>query len=219
VPCSDPASPPQPGGATSFFAGIGDTLASGLDITACFWLMAGCPLAAVTGTLPSQLYTKAMNSLGVDTASNSTYPAGQVAASVLMLGMGGLGDLAGPADTAAKEVEALAQEIIQSTARAQAARGVDALRGALSPAERAAMDADPGLTNRMLGQAVHRLTAAALDEAYPGRFLYFTRGPDFVDTETGEKLELTTPGEVASHRARPGYDAVTMCVYILPTPC
>ena len=109
-----------------------------------------------------------------------------------------------------------AQEIIQSTARGVAARGVDALRGALSPVERAAMDDNPGLASRMLGQAVHRLTADALDEAYPGRFLYFTRGPDFVDTETGEMLELTTPGQVASHLARPGYDGVTMCTYVLP---
>jgi hypothetical protein len=78
------------------------------------------------------------------------------------------------------------------------------------------MDANAGLTSRTLGQAVHRLTAGALDEAYPGRFLYFTRGPEFVDTETGEMLELTTPGEVASHAARPGYDAVTMCTCTLP---
>ena len=109
-----------------------------------------------------------------------------------------------------------AQDIIQSTARAQAAQGVDALKGALSPAELAAMEADPGLASRMLGQAAHRLTADALDEAYPGRFLYYTRGPDFVDTETGERLELTTPGQVGSHRARPGYDAITMCLYTLP---
>ena len=103
-----------------------------------------------------------------------------------------------------------------SGARAQAARGVDALRGALSPAERAAMDDNPGLTSRMLGQAVHRSTADTLDEAYPGRFLYSTRGPDFVDTTTGEKLELTTPGEVASHLTPPGDDSVTMCTYTLP---
>lgn len=78
------------------------------------------------------------------------------------------------------------------------------------------MEDDPGLASRMLGQAVHRSTADALDEAYPGRFLYSTRGPDFVDTETGEMLELTTPGQVGSHLARPGYGGVTMCTYTLP---
>jgi hypothetical protein len=33
---------------------------------------------------------------------------------------------------------------------------------------------------------------------------------------TSLSLELTTPGEVAAHRAQPGYDAVTMCTYALP---
>jgi|HubBroStandDraft_3_1064219.scaffolds.fasta_scaffold1100697_1 hypothetical protein len=81
------------------------------------------------------------------------------------------------------------------------------------------MDAEPGLASWMLGQAVHRSIADALDEAYPARFLYSTRGPDFVDTETGEMLELTTPREVASHLARPGYDGVPMCTYTLPAAC
>jgi hypothetical protein len=68
----------------------------------------------------------------------------------------------------------------------------------------------------MLGQAVHRATADALDQAHPGRFIYRTRGIDFVDTTTGEALELTTPGEVGAHLARPGYGlGVTMCTYIL----
>lgn len=110
-----------------------------------------------------------------------------------------------------------AQQIIQSTARTEAGRGVGSLRGALSPAERAAMDADPSLTSRMLGQAVHRRTAGALEEADPGRFWYQTRGPDFVDRTTGEMLELTTPGQVGAYLARPGYANVTMCTYVLPT--
>ncbi|UJP39147.1 RHS repeat-associated core domain-containing protein [Cellulomonas palmilytica] len=110
-----------------------------------------------------------------------------------------------------------AAEIIQSTARAQAARGADELAGALSPAERAAMEAQPWLRNPMLGQAVHRNTASALDEAFPGRFQYSTRGPDFLDTLTGQRLELTTPGQVGAHLRRPGYEGVTMCTYVLPS--
>lgn len=73
------------------------------------------------------------------------------------------------------------------------------------------MDADPALTSRMLGQAVHRSTARELDRTNPGRFEYSTRGPDFVDRTTGEMLELTTPGEVGKHLARPGYANVTIC--------
>lgn len=111
---------------------------------------------------------------------------------------------------------ASAADIIQSTARAQAARGAEELAGALSPAERAAMQSQPWLEKPMLGQAVHRSTAGALDEAFPGRFQYSTRGPDFLDTLTGERLELTTPGQVGAHLRRPGYEGVTMCTYVLP---
>lgn len=108
-----------------------------------------------------------------------------------------------------------AQEIVETTARAQAARGADVLSGALSPAERAAMARSPWLQKPMLGQAVHRNTADALEEAYPGRFVYRTRGPDFLDTSTGKLLELTIPGQVGAHLARPGYGGVTMCTYTL----
>jgi hypothetical protein len=149
---------------------------------------------------------------GVDYA-NGNIAGGTVQLGVAALSIVGAGAL-GKTSAAAEDLSA--QEIIQSTARAQAARGVDALKGALSPGKRAAMEDDPGLTSRMLGQAVHRLTAGALDEAYPGRFLYRTRSFDFVDTETGEGLELTTPGQVGPHLARPGYDGVTMCTYTLP---
>lgn len=45
------------------------------------------------------------------------------------------------------------------------------------------------------------MTVAAMDQEFPGRFLYAIRGPDFVDTEAGEMLELTTPGQVAEHLA------------------
>ena len=38
----------------------------------------------------------------------------------------------------------------------------------------------------------------------------------FVDRTTGEMLELTTPGQVGAHLARPGYANVTMCTYVLP---
>ena len=109
-----------------------------------------------------------------------------------------------------------AQEIIETVAREQAARGPEELMAALSNAEQAAMSSRPWLRNPMLGQAVHRNTAAALDEAFPGRFEYSTPGPDFLDTWTRERLELTTPGQVRPHQRRPGYEGVTMCTYNLP---
>lgn len=166
-------------------------------------------------------------------AATGEIDGGQLVASTAAGGLlGGLGRAAaGPAQRLASKVTSslrgkpaaeagapTAQQIIQSTARSQAARGVDELKGALSQAERAAMEETPELASRMLGQSVHRSTADALEQSYPGRFWYRTRGPDFVDRWTGEMLELTTPGQVASHVARPGYGrSITMCTYVLPT--
>jgi hypothetical protein len=79
-----------------------------------------------------------------------------------------------------------------------------------------AYERDPVGGSRFLGQAVHRATDEALSEQYPGRFIYRTLGPDFVDTTNGEMIELTTPGQVASHMIRPGYEGVHYAVYELP---
>ncbi|WP_187271814.1 RHS repeat domain-containing protein [Aeromicrobium terrae] len=108
-----------------------------------------------------------------------------------------------------------AQAIVQSTARAQAALGSRELMKSLSSSERDAMERLPWLRRPMLGQAVHRATARELERNYPGRFVYSTRGPDFLDTTTGKMLELTTPKQVAAHEKRPGYGGVTMCTYEL----
>ena len=54
------------------------------------------------------------------------------------------------------------------------------------------------------GQAVHRATEAALDAAYLGKFVYRLVGPDFLDTSSGDLVELTTPGQVTIHMARRG---------------
>jgi hypothetical protein len=109
-----------------------------------------------------------------------------------------------------------AASIISRTAQGQSARGAQALQGYLSPAERAAFAANPSGGSRFLGQGVHRATRDALDEAFPGRFIYRTRGIDFVDTWTGGMIELTTPGQVASHMARPGYRGASYAPYWLP---
>ena len=107
--------------------------------------------------------------------------------------------------TAAVRAEESAVSIIERTAQEQAARGVQALKGSLSPREIAAFDANPEAGSRYLGQAVHRATRDALAQEFPDRFWYRNRGIDFVDKWTGEMIELTTPGQRASHIARPGY--------------
>ena len=83
--------------------------------------------------------------------------------------------------------------------------------------ERTAFNRAPTEGSRFLGQAVHRATNQTLEGEYNMRFLYRTRGPDFIDTMTGEQIELTTPEQVGAHMARPGYDGVTYSTYTLPT--
>lgn len=92
--------------------------------------------------------------------------------------------------------------IVQDVARSQAAQGTAHLSTYLSAAERAAATGAGG--SRFFGQAAHRATAEALEAAYPGRFTYSTRGPDFLDTVTNRYVELTTPGQLAGHQARYG---------------
>lgn len=68
-----------------------------------------------------------------------------------------------------------------------------------------------------LGQAVHRATDAALQASYPGRFIYNLVGPDFLDTTSGDLVELTTPGQLAAHIARGGaYLFARYATYQLP---
>jgi hypothetical protein len=68
---------------------------------------------------------------------------------------------------------------------------------------------------RFLGQVVHKLTDQILRDEYPGRFIYNHVGPDFLDKLTGELIELTTPGQVGRHLARPGYGGASMVTYLL----
>ncbi|MEX2247857.1 MAG: RHS repeat-associated core domain-containing protein [Dehalococcoidia bacterium] len=109
------------------------------------------------------------------------------------------------------------EKIVARTAAKQSALGVRGLRGFLSVPERRAFDADPARGSRFLGQAVHRATAEALKVRYPGRFRYSRRGPDFLDTLTGDLVELTTPGQVAGHMRRPGFEGVNYATYVLPS--
>lgn len=102
--------------------------------------------------------------------------------------------------------------IIQTTARAEAAKGEEYLRGFLTRKEKDAMDKNPALRKMFLGQAVHRATNEALGHLYPNRFDYFTKGEDFVDTATGEVLELTTPGEILKKIRKYG-DSVGILTY------
>jgi hypothetical protein len=114
--------------------------------------------------------------------------------------------------------EESAQSIISRVAQQQANLGAEGLRdaGYLSPAQWNAYAANPANGSRFLGTAVHESTADALRGLYPGRFQYNRVGPDFWDLTTGEELELTTPGQVGAHMAKPGYGAVTYSTYTLP---
>lgn len=106
--------------------------------------------------------------------------------------------------------------IIQSAARKEAKRGVEHLKKFMTPAERRAFEANPGRGSRFLGQATHHATARRLSSRHRGRFDYRRRGIDFLDRKTGELIELTTPGQVAGHQARAGYEGARHVTYSLP---
>ena len=112
------------------------------------------------------------------------------------------------------------REIVERTARSEVERlGVSGLQELLSPAERAASDAYPGVRSMNLGKAVERATASRLRATYGLRFPRYARGPDFIDTMTGEYVELTTPGQVMAHGerfARQGYRGVGYATYTVP---
>jgi len=101
-------------------------------------------------------------------------------------------------------------------AQSQADLGFEGLSEFMSEAQANAFLKNPTSGARFLGTAVHQATAEALEAISPGRFLYQTIGPDFLDTTTGEFVELTTPGQAAAHAARPGYAGVTISTYSLP---
>ena len=106
--------------------------------------------------------------------------------------------------------------IISSIAQGQADLGVGSLSRYMSANQLRAYLANPAAGSRFLGTAVHNATAKALEMRYPFRFIYNLIGPDFLDTTTGDLIELTTPRQVGAHLARPGYGRVTIATYTLP---
>jgi hypothetical protein len=61
-------------------------------------------------------------------------------------------------------------------------------------------------TPAILGQGVHRATAASRQTSYPGQYVYLPRAPfDFIYVPTGQALELTTFGQAEGHAGRGAY--------------
>lgn len=108
------------------------------------------------------------------------------------------------------------RELISNTAQSLVNKGTDFLKGFLRAGELRAFNANPEQGSRFLGQAVHRATYESLQEQFPGQFKYSTIGPDFLDLLSGERIELTTPGQVGAHMARPGYENASYSTYLLP---
>jgi RHS repeat-associated protein len=107
--------------------------------------------------------------------------------------------------------------IVNAVAQEQANKGRQFLVDSLSDAQKKVYNSNPAAGSRFLGTAVHKSTADALRDLYNGRFKYNTVGPDFLDTVTKELVELTTPGQVASHVAKGGaYLAAKYATYVLP---
>jgi RHS repeat-associated protein len=120
-------------------------------------------------------------------------------------------------DTAAADESA--QSIISNVGQQQANKGAAQLlaEGSMTQGQYTAYSANPEAGSRFLGTAVHNATNTALQNAYPGRFIYNTVGPDFLDTTTGQFVDLTTPGQVAAHVAKgEAYAAAKYATYVVP---
>jgi hypothetical protein len=96
-----------------------------------------------------------------------------------------------------------------------AGRGVAALVAEMSEGQATAFLKNPAGGSRFVGTVVHQLTHKILRVEFPGRFVYNRIGPDLLDTMTGELIELTTPGQLGRHMARPGYGGASFVTYIV----
>jgi RHS repeat-associated protein len=120
---------------------------------------------------------------------------------------------------AAAVTERSAEEIIAETAQGHADSGFEGLKASMSENQIAAYNRNPVGGSRFMGTAVHDATFKSVATEFPGRFTYNRVGPDFFDTWTGQYIELTTPGQVASHIARGGaYTTARYATYVFPKP-
>ena len=107
-------------------------------------------------------------------------------------------------------------QIVQSAAQKVANQGSVGLRAQMSPRSVSAIDRRPGMGPMFYGTQVHLQTRDLLQNLYGSRFRYFTKGPDFLDTLTGERIELTTQAAVPEHMRRVGYQGVSYVTYRIP---
>jgi RHS repeat-associated protein len=119
--------------------------------------------------------------------------------------------VAAPALAAAPAANGLLQSgrsIVESVAREQASIGYTRLVAQLTPRQRAACARDPRLCRAFVGTLVHELTRDALQSMYGSRFRYQRRGIDFIDTLTGERVELGTAAQYAEKLGKYPNDVV-----------
>jgi len=122
-----------------------------------------------------------------------------------------------------------ARALISRIARIEAAKGRAYLRNQLKGGQLDAYDAaiqsgEYGKASRWLGHAVHQATATQLQKRFDDRFSYNpSNGVDFTDNLTGEKIELTTVGQVDRHKAKgrkakgENYATAPYATYCLPS--
>ena len=151
--------------------------------------------------------------VGIPAASAAIFGGEAIGLPAVLSALGLGGD---SVETAVGAAGGASEVIISSTAQEQANLGVSGLSQFMSGNQLRAYLANPAAGSRFLGTAVHNATARVLEIRYPGRFIYNTIGPDFLDTTTKELIELTTPRQAAAHLARPGYGGVTISTYTLP---
>ena len=115
-----------------------------------------------------------------------------------------------------------AGQLVKNVAQAFADQGKQALLNNLSPKELAALARAPYLERAFLGTAIHRAVAEQIEGELGDSVEYNLVGPDYVFTSASAEgefvdsiVELTTPGQVAAHAARAGYDIAEIVTYTL----
>jgi RHS repeat-associated protein len=207
------------GAAGAVGAGYGVAAVLGATGCAASIVCGGAVALAAVGAVGYDAYNGGLSRIGEsfssvwsgDTTVGQSLEAGAVAS-----GIGSLTAIGtrSAISIASRPAIAAGTDLVQATAAREAAGGIDYLLGFLTPRETTAYLSNTAGGSRFLGQAVHRATDQSLQATNPGRFIYSTRGPDFVDTLTGEIIELTTPGRVAPHALRDPFTNIV--TYVLP---
>jgi hypothetical protein len=96
----------------------------------------------------------------------------------------------------------IVERVTHELAERLAKEGPQILRQYMKPGQWNAFIKNSKVASMQLGQGMHNGINEILEEIYGERFRYFRKGPDFLDTLTGEYIEVTTVKQLTEHMKR-----------------